>query len=468
MAQSAHDSSVIGPPAGGFRELLHVAVPLMLSAGTLSVMNVADRAMLTGWSRDSLAAVTPAGMMHWTVVCIPVGIILYANTFIAQFDGAGQPHKMVSSLWQAIWLALVCGVILMFCPLFSGAVLSVTSQPVQVIAEEKVYFDTLCLGCPLVLLTTALSCFYSGRRRTGVILAVSVFSVSVNFCMDYLLIFGRAGFPAWGIRGAAAATLFARLCEVVVYTVLITRKKNRVPFALFAAWKPDPELLKKYLRFGLPSGIHHFVDNLGFTVFLFIVGSLSRDALAASNLAFGINALIYIPLLGFGTAVQTLVGHQIGANLHSCASRTTWNAILLAMLWTGATAVLLVVAPRMCLQPFLAFAETGTGTQAIESILPVAAMLLQFVAVYTVFDALAIVFSSSLRGAGDTVFPMLLTMASSWFVMAIPAWIILQAESVQIQHLWWTATAHVVLMGLMMMVRFLSGRWKQMRVIDNA
>ena len=468
MTQSAHDSSVIRPPAGSLRELLQVAVPLMLSAGTLSVMNVADRAMLTGWSRDSLAAVTPAGMMHWTVVCIPVGMILYANTFIAQFDGAGQPQKMMSSLWQAVWLALACGVILMFCPLVSGAVLSLTSQSVQVIAEEKAYFDTLCLGCPLTMLTTALSCFYSGRRRTGVILAVKVFSVTVNFCMDYLLIFGRAGFPAWGIRGAAAATLLARLCEVVVYTTLITRKKNRVPFALFASWKPDLELLKKFLRFGLPSGIHYFVDNLGFTVFLFIVGSLSRDALAASNLAFGINSLIYIPLLGFGTAVQTLVGHHIGANLESSVSRTTWNAVILATLWTGATAVLLIVFPRLCLQPFLVFAETGTGVHTIESILPIAAMLLQFVAVYTVFDALAIVFASSLRGAGDTVFPMLLTMASSWFVMAIPAWLIVQAEGAQIQHLWWTTTAHVLLMGLMMMGRFLSGRWKRIRIVETA
>ena len=172
--------------------------------------------MLTGWSRHSLAAVTPAGMMHWTIVCIPVGMILYANTFIAQFDGAGQPQKMTGSLWQAIWLALTFGTLLMLCPLFSGPALSLTTQSADVIAEEKAYFDILCLGCPLMMLTTALSCFYSGRRRTGVILAVNVFSVMVNFGMDYLLIFGRAGFPAMGIRGAALATVLARFCEAVM------------------------------------------------------------------------------------------------------------------------------------------------------------------------------------------------------------------------------------------------------------
>jgi len=431
----------------------------------LSIMNAADRAMLTGWSRDSLAAVTPAGMMYWTIVCIPIGMILYANTFIAQFDGAGQPQKMMASLWQAIWLALVCGTLLMLCPLISGPALSLTTQPAAVIAEEKAYFDTLCLGCPLMMLTTALSCFYSGRRRTRVILAVNLFSVMVNFGVDYLLIFGRAGFPALGIQGAALATLSARFCEVVIYTTLITRKANRRQFRLFACWKPDRELLVKFLRFGFPSGAHYFVDNLGFTAFLFILGSLSRDALAASNLAFGINALIYVPLLGFGTAVQTLVGHHIGADLKAAATRTTWNAVILATVWTGAMAVMLVVFPVLCLQPFLAFAQSGKGVEAIESILPTAAMLLQFVAVYSVFDALAVVFASSLRGAGDTVFPMLLTMFSSWFIMALPAWWIVRQEGSEIHHVWWTATVHVLVMGVLMMGRFLTGRWKLIQIV---
>lgn len=465
MSPSAPDPPDAGPAAGSLRELLQVAVPLMLSAGTLSIMNAADRAMLTGWSRDSLAAVTPAGMMYWTIVCIPIGMILYANTFIAQFDGAGQPQKMMASLWQAIWLALVCGTLLMLCPLISGPALSLTTQPAAVIAEEKAYFDTLCLGCPLMMLTTALSCFYSGRRRTRVILAVNLSSVMVNFGVDYLLIFGRAGFPALGIQGAALATLSARFCEVVIYTTLITRKANRRQFRLFACWKPDRELLVKFLRFGFPSGAHYFVDNLGFTAFLFILGSLSRDALAASNLAFGINALIYVPLLGFGTAVQTLVGHHIGADLKAAATRTTWNAVILATVWTGAMAVMLVVFPVLCLQPFLAFAQSGKGVEAIESILPTAAMLLQFVAVYSVFDALAVVFASSLRGAGDTVFPMLLTMFSSWFIMALPAWWIVRQEGSEIHHVWWTATVHVLVMGVLMMGRFLTGRWKLIQIV---
>jgi len=467
IPESSAQSNPGSAPPGSMSELLQVAIPLMLSAGTLSVMNTADRAMLIGWSRDALAAVTPAGMMHWTVVCIPVGMILYGNTFIAQYDGANEPRRMMAAFWQGIWLAIVCGLLMMLFPLVSGPALALTNQAPGVIADEKAYFDVLVLGSPLMMLSTALSCFYSGRRRTRLILAVNLISVTINLVMDYVLIFGHFGAPAMGIRGAAMATVLARLGEVLIYGFLIAGRHNRLRYPLLSTWKPERLLLRKFVRYGLPSGLHYFVDNLGFTTFLLIVVSLSRDALAASNLAFSINALIFIPLLGFGTAVQTLVGHHIGANLRPEANRTTWNAVALAVAWTGVTAVLLVVFPRQCLAPFLLFEKAGGHAEPIESIFPVAAMLLQFVALYSVFDALVVVFASALRGAGDTLFPMLLTLVSSWLVLTLPAWLLVRQEGTEIQHLWYAATAHIFFMGVGMLLRYLTGRWKTIEIVDS-
>ena len=109
---SAAETSPSDPPTGGFsnfKELTRVALPLMLSAGTQSLMNAADRVILAGCSEDALAAVTPASMLHWTIVCVPMGTVLYANTFISQFEGAGQKDRMLSSFWQAVWLAILTG-----------------------------------------------------------------------------------------------------------------------------------------------------------------------------------------------------------------------------------------------------------------------------------------------------------------------------------------------------------------------
>ena len=450
---------------GSMSELFSIAVPLMISAGTQSLMNAADRIIVAGCSEASLAAITPASMLHWTAVCIPVGTILYANTFIAQYDGAGRPERMNASLWQAIWLAVFSGLILLLCLPFSRSLLALSGHSAEIVELEAQYFNTLCAGNPVQLLATALSCYFSGRRRTSVVMIVSMSAVAFNFGLDYLLVYGVGPFPELGLRGAALATVLARCGEVLVYLVLIQADVRRKSLQLWSAWRPDVKLLKKYLRFGVPSGMHHFLDNSGFTMFLLIVGNLSSRDLAATNLAFSVNGLIFVPLLGFGTAIQTLVGHHIGAGLMDAARRTTWNAALLGVLWTGVTGLMLVAFPNVALRPFFLFAgESGVDA---DSLARAASTLLMFVAVYSVFDALAVVFASSLRGAGDTTFPMLITLLSSWLVMVVPAALILRLESPTVTMLWLTCAANIGLTGTSMFLRWLSGKWKLIRLVED-
>lgn len=458
----------VAEEAGSMPELFRIAAPLMLSAGSHSLMNVADRIILAGCSEAALAAVTPASMLHWTVVCIPLGTILYANTFISQYDGAERKDRMMASLWQAVWLSLVTGVLLWICLPLSRPLLAMTGHSPEIVELEAQYFNMLTAGAPVMLLATALSCFFNGRRRTSVVMCISFVSVFLNFGLDYLLVFGIGPFPELGIRGAAIATVLARCVEVGVYIVLMLRSARREGLPLLASYRLDVELLRKFLRYGVPSGLHYFVDYSGFTVFLLIIGNLSSQDLAATNLAFSINGLIFVPLLGFGTAIQTLVGHHMGALKIKAAQQTTNNAVRLGVLWTGSTALLLILFPKLCLQPFFMFSSEAAGQGAdIETLARTASTLLQFVAVYSVFDALAVVFSSALRGAGDTVFPMVITLLSSWLVMVLPAFLIIRSEEPTVLKLWVSCTMHISLTGLCMWLRYRTGRWQQLRLTED-
>ena len=449
------------------KELLEVALPLVLSAGSLSLMSAVDRIILAGYSADALAAVTPASMLHWTIVCVPMGTILYANTFISQFDGAGRAYRMSAALWQAVWLALVCGLLLIGCLPFSQMIFELAKQPAEVIVQECVYFDTLCAGSVVLLMSIALSCYFSGQRKTAIVMYVNMAGVLVNFVLDYLLVYGVGPFPEMSIKGAAIATLIARGGDILVYLFLISRHVRNSGFPLWTNSKPDAGLLGKYLRYGFPSGLHYFVDNSGFTTFLLIVGSLGLDALAATNLAFSVNGLIFVPLLGFGTAIQTVVGHHLGAGLPKAATQTTWNAVRLGVFWTGVAAFLLIALPDLALLPFSWFAEERPDAAAsLDELTPTVVTLLRFVAFYSVFDALAVVFSSALRGAGDTVFPMFMTMGSSWLVMVIPAWLIARSQHATLFNLWLTCSLHISLMGGCMLFRFLSGRWRSIELVS--
>lgn len=455
---------------GSFLELFSVALPLMISAGSHSVMSVADRMMLARYvpgaasgaeTLDVIAAVTPAGMLHWTVACLPIGVILYANTFIAQYDGAQKPKQMIASFWQAVWVAIFTGLLLLIPMLFSGAVFRAVGHNDIVVAQETAYFNTLCGGSTVMMTCAALSCFFSGRRKTWVVMWVNVFSVIINITLDYGLIYGHWGLPALGIRGAAMATVCARCCELCLYIYLIRR--HRGEYAFRETCRVDRSVLKKYVEFGVPSGLHYFVDNVSFLMFLFIVGSMSREAMAATNLAFSVNSMVFVPLLGFGTAVQTVVGNHIGANVLEAVPRTTWNAARMGLVWTGVASILLIFFPETSLAVFSS-GGSNPSAQSIAAVLPLSAQLLKFVAVYSVFDSLAVVFAASLRGAGDTMFPMLMTMCSSWLIMTVPAWVISLQDGATIHMLWMTCTAHIIVMGTAMTVRFMSGRWKRIQV----
>jgi MATE family, multidrug efflux pump len=458
----------VSSPPGSLGELVKVAWPLVLSSGSLSLMSVVDRVMLTGYSPDALAAVTPASMLHWTVACVPMGTILYANTFIAQFDGAGQKNRIATTLWQAIWLAIVCGGLLaLFIP-YSHAALSLTGHAPAVVLAESRYFNMLCGGAVPLLVSTALSCFFSGRRRTRTVLWVNLFGVLVNLVLDYLLIFGHMGFPEMGIRGAALATVIARTCEIPIYLVLILRHFRKSAVSFWTAWRPDRAMLEKYLRYGFPSGLHFFADIFAFTCFLLIVGNFSRDALATTNLAFSVNSVIFVPLLGFGTAVQTVVGHHMGAGLIKEVRQTTWNAVRLSVFWTGVAGVLLVLFPETVLKPFYFFASERPGAAAfLNERMSEVTILLRFVALYSVFDALTVVFSSALRGAGDTVFPMIVILLSGWIVMVIPAFLLMKSSFGSINLLWATCAAHIAISGTSMLLRFLNGRWQTIRLVES-
>ncbi len=462
---------------GSMKELLRVSLPLIVSGGSHSLMTLVDRVMLARYepdvsdsatTLDIVAAVTPAGMLHWTILCIPLGMVLYANTLIAQYDGAKDSRRMLTSFFQAIWLAISAGMLMVaFVPVAEPLFHWVGHSP-AVIQEELKYFQTLCVFSVVPLAATALSCFFSGRRQTTVVMLVSVGFLFVNVVLDAALIFGKWGFPSLGIQGAAIATLTAEFGHIVVYGVLIVRalKRNASPIA--ESWKPNLAELKQYFRFGLPSGIHFFVDISGFFVFLLLVGCLSVDSLAATNLAFSINGLIFIPLLGFGTAVQTLVGHHLGAKCQVDAVRTTWNAVCLGLLWTGAAALILVFLPNLALLPFVTEHDGSNSVDSIRTVLPVVKQLLIFVAIYSVFDALAVVFASALRGAGDSLFPMLLTLISSWLVMVGPAWLLIWSEQGTVNLLWITCTVHISIMGLGMLLRFQSGQWKDIDLVQKS
>ena len=307
------------------------------------------------------------------------------------------------------------------------------------------------------------SCFFSGRGRTWAVLAVNAASTVVNIVLDYVLIFGYGPIPEFGIVGAAWATNIDTLFSALVFCVLFLGPRHRRKFATLSGWRPQRDLILRLLKFGGPNGLTFMLDMLVFSLFILLVGRLGTVELAATNLAFNINSLAFMPLIGCGIAITTMVGQRLGANRPEAAAYCTWTGLHLALAYMGCMAAAYLLVPDVFLSPY-GFRSDSADFIAARAI---AVNLLRFIAVYCLFDAFYMVFTAALKGAGDTRFIMIASVVLGWAMLVLPSVLWLRYVNNNIYVLWSFVCAYIITMGIVFFFRFRHGKWKSMRVIEE-
>jgi len=447
-------------PAGG-REVLAMALPLVVSTSLTTVMYFTDRMFLLWHSNTAMAASLPAGMLHFTLLCFPLGLVSYVSTFVAQYYGAGCRERVGRVTWQGIWLSLGFAPFYLATIPLASLLFGWAGHEPDIAQFESMYYRVLTLGAGAGLLNAAQAAFFTGIGATRVVMFVDGAAALVNIALDYAWIFGRWGFPAWGIAGAAAATVVSQWLSVVLYAAIMCRPQFSRAFALAAGCRFDLSLARRVLHFGTPAGLQMFVEMVAFTVFLLLLGRLGEDAMAATNLAFNINTLAFMPMLGMGIAVSTLVGQHLGRNQAGLAARSAWTAFWMALAYMGSIAAAYVLVPDL----FLMGHALGTDPSRFAALREVTVVLLRFVAIYSLFDAMSVVFVGALKGAGDTRF----VLATAAIVPPLPVaacWIGMRYFDWNLPGCWTAVTCWICVVGMVYMGRFLQGRWREMRVIE--
>jgi MATE family multidrug resistance protein len=448
---------------GGYRQVLAIAVPLILSTASWSVQHFVDRMFLTWYSPEAIAAAMPAGMVYFSVVSVFMGTAGYASTFVAQYYGAGQYQRIGPALWQGVWISLLAGVVLLGLIPFAESIFQFVGHDKAVQASEIDYFRIICLGGGPYIAAYALSGFYSGLGKTWPVMWVNILATIVNLVLDYALIFGHWGFPEMGIKGAGIATVIAGIFSFLVFLGLIaTREHNRL-YQTIAGWRPEKELFKRLLKYGVPSGVQFFLEMASFTTFILLVGRLGTTSLAASNIAFNINTLAFMPMIGCGIAISMLVGQYLGADKPGLARVSVYSGFHLTFAYMTTIAAAYVLLPDIFVAPFALKADPSEFSEIYHYSI----VLLRFVAVYSIFDTMNIIFTSAIKGAGDTRFVMFMTVILSLFVLIIPTYLAIVVFKYGLMFSWVLATVYIIIIGVTFYLRFLGGKWKSMRVIEQ-
>lgn len=440
--------------------VLRLAWPLILSNSFWTVQIMVDRMVLSWSSGADVAAGMMSALAFWAPLNLMMYTVGYVSTFVAQYTGAGRLDRIGPVVWQALFLAIVGGFGFMLLLPLAGPLFALAGHEPALQALEATYFRYLCFSALPVLINAAACGFFAGQGHSRTVLFVNGAGLIANVILCLGLVEGRWGWPVMGIAGAGIATIAGSTFSAFLSMTLLLRPKNRA-FGLWT-YRFDRDLFFRLLRFGLPNGLLVGLDTLAFSVFLSFVGLFGAIELAGTTIAFTLNLLVYLPIMGIGQAVGILVGQHLGEDRPDAAARATRAGLILALGLTAALGLPYLLLPETLADWF----RSDNNPEQWARIAALVPPLLRFVVVYCLFDALNLIYSHALRGAGDTRFVTAVSMALAWPVMVLPTWFAWNLGW-GLYAAWTFASLYLVLLSMVFGFRYYQGRWRSMRVIET-
>ncbi|MBW2543025.1 MAG: MATE family efflux transporter [Deltaproteobacteria bacterium] len=451
----------IAPPStpapfrgGGFREVILLAFPVVLTQLSTSLMGVVDSAMVGRLGATELAAVGFGGIWLWTLFAILFGTASGIQTFVSQADGAGDSASCGPWVWQGLYSVLPAAVLLI-------AIVAWLLEPALALLGPSLEMRNLTadyvqarligeLGFAIVMVVNS---FYRGLGDTRTPLYITLFANAVNFVLDYGLIFGKLGLPEWGVTGAGIATAIAQWSNAIVLLAIFQRRSiakrcNTRPVAL------NLRQIRRFLWTGAPIGGQWFIGMMSFSAFTTLVARMGDTSMAASQAFVMLLSLSFMQAVGISIAGAILVGRYIGAKRPSAAIRTFRSSILLGLSLSGCIAIAFIAIPIPLLRIF-------TDDPAV---LALGRPLLLIGALYQLADAAAIISEGALRGAGDTRWPFAVETALGWGLLVPLAYYVGVVLDYGLTGAWLASLLHIVILAATLSLRFRSNSWQKIRI----
>ncbi|MGH0032203.1 MAG: MATE family efflux transporter [Myxococcota bacterium] len=440
--------------SGGLREVFELAYPVVLTQISATAMGVVDSAMVGRLGPTQLAAVGFGGIWMWTFFTLFYGTANAVQTFVSQADGAGRRGECGAWAWQGAYVVLPATLLaVLLVGAFVEPIIALLGPSPALQAHANTYIAARLPGEVGMALMMLLTSFFRGFGDTRTPLYVSLAANAVNAVLDYGLIFGELGLPAWGVRGAGTATAvgtwFAAGCLFFAFRRRQVDQRFRTrPVA------PSRDAIRRFVRLGAPIGGQWCLGMTSFAMFTTLVARMGDAAMAASQAFIMLLSLSFMQAIGVSVAASTLVGRYVGAGDPEAASRSFRSSLWLGAMVGAAVGLLFVAVPGPLLRIF-----TDDPT-VVELGVP----LLAIGALFQFFDAGGIIAEGALRGAGDTRWPFVVHTALGWGFFVPVAYLLGVVLEGGLTGAWVGGTIYVVLMASVLIWRFRSEAWHRITI----
>ena len=400
---------------GFYRQVALLALPIVLQNLITSTLGMADTFMVGMLGEVPMAAVTLANIPLYVVQMFIFGVQSGASVLISQYWGKQDRESINRVLGVALGVVLlvssVSAGILLVCPV---QFLSLFGNEPEVIALAAQYGSIAGLSYVLNSFTMIYVAAYRSMERPKLGMYILIASMAANTFLNWVLIFGKLGAPALGVRGAAAATLIARVLEVAIVTIHMTKSRF---FHLRLLLRPGRDMVRRFLRYGGLVVFNETTWGLGSSIFPTIMGHMagSTEILAAYTVAGNVDKMCMVISFGLATTATVIIGREVGAG-RTQQVRSMGGAILAlsVLCGLGVSGLLLIFAHLIA--PAWVFPLFDMSPQA-SSIAVMMMTVLAFVRPLRDFNSVVIV--GVLRGGGDVKAATLIDTLPQWLV-AIP------------------------------------------------
>ncbi len=391
------------------KALLRLAWPMMLTQLFIMATGFLDTAMAGHYDKTDLGGVSMAGNIMWPAFMLASGITMALTPIVAQLRGAGDTAAIGARVRQGLWLTTITAALCVAAVLNARPVFELAGVDQSVAAIALEYLAVVAFGIPplIVYVTLRHVCDGLGQTRPAMFIAGSV--LPLNAFLNYVLIYGKLGFPELGGVGCAWATVVVFWAELALMTIVVRRPFFRAARVFERFDPPDLAEIARIVRIGAPIGLSMFLGMALFAVIGIMVGRIGVAELAAHSIAGNLNWLTYVIPMGLGAAAGIRVGFFTGARRLDAARHAGGTAYRFAFAYALIVSLLLVALRHVLVAVY------STDPVVID----VAVTLLLFIAVYQIVDDTQAVAVGALRGYKDTTVPMLYQLVGYW-VIALP------------------------------------------------
>jgi MATE family multidrug resistance protein len=388
--------------------MLRLAFPVVTIQVGMMAMGVVDTIMVGHISARALAAVALGNLYFFALAVFGMGTLMVLDPVVAQAVGARDRSAVARAVQRGVLMAALLTVPTVILLLVASPILRVAEQPQEVIPLAAGYAAASAPGAfPFFLFIVFRQSLQAVGRTAPIVLAIIVANLA-NVTLNWLLIFGHAGFPAMGVVGSAWATSISRgLLAFVLWAAARDQLLPMLSPPQRSVWQLEP--LGRMLRLGVPIGAQHVLEFGAFATVALMMGWMGTREMAGHQIAINLAALTFMVPLGVGDAASVLVGRGVGRGDVPETQGAARAAFACGVAFMSVTAAIFLAWPVSLARLY---------TPNLE-VIGLAASLIPIAGVFQVFDGLQVVASGVLRGLGDTRAPMLANLLGYW-LLGIP------------------------------------------------